>query len=152
MPAVGSRQNLPIAVQAAPANLFLTRQSAPGIGGWTSLRSLLLTSTLLPCRSEAVPENATISTNYNSKSVFPILTDFLVPIDRNPSDNRIVAEYLPTAQYRYIDLISNVSLKTIDFTFFWTDFVGNRYPLYLNRGTGMNIKVLFQRKNILQEK
>ena len=151
-PAVGSRQNLPIAVQTLPVNLYLCKQSAPGIGGWTSLRSLLLTSTLLPCRNEAVPNNTTNASNYNSQAVFPILTDFLVPIDRNVADNRIVGEYLPTAQYRYIDLISNAPLKTIDFTFYWTDFIGNRYPLFLNRGTGMNIKVLFQRKNILHEK
>ena len=160
LPIVGSRQNLPIAIQtlgiviAAPPsqNGYVCQQTAPGIGGWTSLRSLLLTSSLLPCRNEAVPSNSTNFSNYNSQGVFPILTDFLVPIDRNVADNRIVGEYLPTAQYRYIDLISNVALKTIDFTFYWTDFLGNRYPLYLNTNTGMNIKVLFQRKNILHEK
>ena len=152
MPAIGARQDLPIAVQAAPATLYLCRQTSSGVGGWTSLRSLILTSTLLPCRSEAIPENTKQSANYNSQNIFPILTDFLVPVDRSPTDNRIVGEYLPTAQYRYIDLVSNTPLNTIDLAFYWTDFLGNKYPLYLNNGTGMNIKILFQKKNILHKK
>ena len=150
IPAVGSRQGYPISVQTA-ATLYLVKQMAPSTSSWSSLRSIILTSNLLSFRSELVP-NQNNNNTYSANNSFPILTDFLVPVDAKVTDSRIVNQYLPTAQYRYIDLTSNSALNTIDIQVHWTDYNGNIYPLYLFSQGVINVKLLFQKRNSLMYK
>ena len=148
MPAVGSRAGLPNAVQAAPTNLFMYSQLAAGTGAWSSLRSIILTSNLIPYQVETITSNPGSSTNYASSSRFAIISDFLVPMERNVTEFRLVNEYLPTAEYRRVNLVGNGPLNTIDLKMYWTDFQGNIYPLYLQTSAGMSVKILFERKTL----
>jgi len=147
-PAVGSRQGLPISVQPI-VNLYLITDSAPSTGNWTSVRSVILTSTTLPFRPETIPA---IFDPLSSGTLFPILSDFLIPVEDKVTDSRIVNQYLPTAQYRYIDLASTTPLTSIDLQFYWTDFANNIYKLYLLPQTSFNVKILFQKRNSLISK
>lgn len=151
MPAIGSRTNMPQAVQAI-ANLFLYNQLAVGMASWNSIRSIILKSNLMPIRNETVPNKADLQTNYNSSSITPILSDFLVPIDNEVTLDRNKCEYLPTAQYRYLDLTSSSAMYTIDVSIFWSDFLGNVYPVPLIPNTGMSVKILFQKKALFLNK
>lgn len=151
MPAIGSRQGLPLSLQAAPANLYRTTQLSAGTGSFSSLRSILLTSNLLPFKPEGI---STVGPNggnnsYNTSAIFPILSDFLVPTESKVTDFRVVNEYLPTAQYRYINLVGRNALNTIDIKMFWSDFQGNIYPIFLGANASMSVKMLFQKKKTL---
>lgn len=146
-PAVGSRQGLPISVQTT-INLYLINDTAPSTGSWSSVRSLILQSTLLAVKPETLPNNNN-QNNFASNNTLPILSDFLVPIENKVTDFRIVNEYLPTAQYRYLDLISETALTSIDIKFSWSDFTGNIYPLYMLPNTSFSVKLLFQKRNSL---
>jgi len=150
MPAVGSRQGLPLSVQAI-VNLYKCTQLASGTGSLSSLRSIILTSNLLPFRAEGIstvgPNGA--NNSYNTNSTFPILSDFLVPVDQKVTEFRIVNEYLPTPQYRYINLYGRDPITTIDIKMYWTDFQQNIYPIFLANSEAINVKLLFQKKKTL---
>jgi hypothetical protein len=151
MPAIGSRQNLPLVVQGSTAssyylNLYRITDTAPSTANWSSVRSLILSSGGLPFRAETVP-NISGTNNYNSDNDFPILSDFLVPVENAVTNFRVVNEYLPTAQYRYLDLLSDTPLTKIDLIFSWTDFTGTIYPLYLLPQESFSVKLLFERRD-----
>lgn len=148
MPAVGSRQNLPISIQAI-TNLYLYRQLEPGTASWNSIRSIILTSNLIPFRPESIPNKPTSQSNNASSSQSPILSDFLVGVNNEVTLDRVKLEYLPTAQYRYIDLLGDNPFYTIDIQFYWSDFNGNINPIALIPGAGLSVKILFQKRNNL---
>ena len=69
-------------------------------------------------------------------------------VENTPTNQRVVNIYLPTAQYRYIDLTSVSAMNLIDFKFYWSDWLGNIYPIFLNENGAVSIKVLFQKKKL----
>lgn len=147
MPPVGAaRAGLPLSVQTLPVLLYQVQQTSPGLFRWSSIRSLFLTTTLIPIRADYTPTQTTSAQNYNSSSSRPILTDFLFPESDDPSQDHGIVSYLPTAEYRLVDMGATTALNTLDFQFFWTDFRGNIYPLYLKNGESMNVKVLFRKR------
>jgi hypothetical protein len=147
MPAIGSRYNLPQSIQLITP-LFLNSQIAKGTANWSSLRSIILSSSALPIKFESVPTKTTQSANYNSNNVAPILTDFLVPVENDVTNTRIVEQYLPTSQYRYLDLIGIDKLFKVNFSMQWTDYLGRVFPIFIFPGASMNIKLLFQKRKL----
>ena len=152
LPNGGNRQGLPKTIQEFKGDLYQVIQTAPGINSWNSLRSILLTSSSLPFRTEFIPSTPTKASNYISSNIFPILIDHLVPQQDNPATERNIVEFLPTAQFSYIDLVGTFPLNSIDFKFYWTDFQGNIYPLFLSLNGGLSIKILFEKKKTLMSK
>lgn len=147
MPPVGAaRAGLPLSVQTLPVLLYQITQTSPGLYRWSSIRSLFLSTTLIPIRADYTPTAATSADNYNSSSSRPILTDFLFPESDDPSQDHGIISYLPTAEYRLVDMGATTALSTLDFQFYWTDFQGNIYPLYLKNGESMNVKILFRKR------
>ena len=145
LPAVGSRQGLPFNVQTGYTDLYVITDSAPSTAGWSSVRSLILSSGSLPFRVETIP-NLNNTSTYYSDNDFPILSDCLVRVESKVTDFRVVNEYLPTAQFRYLDLLSDTPLVKIDLLFYWTDFTGNIYPLYILPQKSFSVKLLFERR------
>jgi len=142
-PAVGARVGLPLQLQARPVTMYLCKQTDISIGRWNSARSLILVSNLLPIRPDNIPTNTIDPANYSSDGTLQIVSDFLLPLDPDPTTDRGIVEYLPTAQYRWVDIVSKTPLTTLDFTFYWTNFLGQTFPLYLDPYASMNIKVIF---------
>lgn len=147
-PAVGSRQGLPQSVQSAPATLYLMQQEAKWDPNWNQSRALVMTTGLLPIRSEFIPTNVSVNNNSISQATQSIVTDFLLPADTNVLSSRNVIQYLPTAEYRMIDLISDTPFYTIDLQMSWQDYKSNIYPLILNPGSSFSVKILFRKKGI----
>lgn len=144
-PAIGARTNLPVSVQAAPATLYKFQQQATVVGLWNKARTILITSSLLPVRPEFVPTNVTSNNNSVSSGTARIISDFLLPPETNPMIGRTILEYLPTAEYRMIDLNGEAPMYSIDMQMFWTDFLGNVYPLILPSGGTFSAKIMFRR-------
>lgn len=119
-------------------------QNFVSVGGWSSLRKLIITSDMMPIVSEQLPvgvgQNA--SDQYNS---LPILSDFL-PNIVFAGDSSQVAYYFPTTQYRLIDLISDFPLNKISVNIFWQDKRGILYPLTVSVYQSISIKIAFVKK------
>jgi hypothetical protein len=147
-PAIGSRTGLPFSLATAPATLLLVQQEAPQSQNWNDARSLLITSSLLPIRPEYVPTNFTSSNNSVSTATQRIVSDFLIPAEGNLMSSRNVFQYLPTAEYRMIDLYGTAPFSTIDLAMSWTDYEGGLHTLLLDPGSSLSIKILFRRKGV----
>jgi hypothetical protein len=129
-------------------------------------RSLRFISGSVPSKRELVPQ---VNFNLNSNpfapagppSPFPIqysgsnlggdptqaiLTDFDLPLSNSVAELKPFVQYVPTAQYRYLDLQTQGPLNQFDLTIYWVDELGGIHPLYLNPNQSATIKILFQRK------
>lgn len=145
-PAVGSRTNLPFSVTAAPPTLLRVRGEAATQARWDPARAFVLTSGLLPITPEFIPTNITVSNNSVSQSAQKIISDFLVPASPNIIEARDLYQYLPTAEFRMIDLVGSSPLSTIDMQMNWVDFAGRTHPLYLAPFDVFSVKILFRRR------
>lgn len=115
-------------------------------GGFRSIE--VSSSNTLMCQNEYIqdqnPNTGKMDTTGNSFS--SILCDFKVDITNGfEIYNNVV--YNPTAQFRYISFTQAHALRTFNFSVFWKDSYGNRYPLVLRPGTVFQSKWLFEKKN-----
>ena len=126
---------------------------------WTSLRKIVLTSNMIPVRNEylAATDNTSIQNlqgdNFNTNTAginvsYPILTDFVPTIDQSAGISRSIAYYVPTGQYRLIDLQADTPLQKIDVKIYWQDRDGNFYPIPISVFQQASIKLAFFRKTL----
>jgi hypothetical protein len=115
------------------------------------IRSIYFATNLLPIEPllTTPPKVLTDSTLSGSNSGDPgitnILTDFQITVTPQNNYNGEVS-YLPSAEYRWIDLTQGVNLNKLDISAFWKDKLGNSYPIYLPVGCSANIKLLFRNR------
>ena len=117
------------------------------------VQSISFTSTLLPVVVENVGQpsilNGTAPTNVvvgSTANVFPVITDFQVPFS---AANTYVPDisYVPSSEYRLVDLYGESPANQIDVQVFWKDQYGILHPFLLGSGCSGNLKVMFRRKD-----
>lgn len=146
LPPVGQRQTYPVSVASANY-VYYSSQEKPNLGSWNPVRSLVITSDLIPSRPEFVQSNINTNIPYGLTGNFrSILTDFIQDQSSDPAA-RGVTVYLPTAEYRMIDLSLDNPLYSVDFQISWTDFEGNIYPIMLAPGETFGVKLMFRRRS-----
>jgi hypothetical protein len=115
---------------------------------WCPITSIVFTSQTLPIVSNQIStpvlyNNAGIlGTNGNNSLIAQTITDFVA----NEALYKPQLVYVPQAEYRMIELISNRPLNTFDISVFWKDKTGALVPFYLSSGATATIKVLFRKK------
>lgn len=113
-------------------------------GGFRSIE--VSSASSLMCQSEYIqdqnPNNGHIDTTGASFST--ILADFKVDITSGFELYHNVI-YNPTAQFRYISFLQKHALRTFNFSVFWKDSYGNKYPIILHPGTVFQSKWLFEK-------
>lgn len=146
LPPAGQRQTYPVSITSAHY-VYYSSQEKPNLGSWNPVRSLIITSDLLPTRPEFVQSDIKSNVPYvltgNSR---PILTDFIQDQSSDPAA-RGVTVYLPTAEYRMIDLFGDNPIYNIDLQISWTDFEGNIYPIMLAPGETFGVKLMLRRRS-----
>jgi hypothetical protein len=159
-----------IYIQNFDHNLYNSPKYAPVSGGFNAYRSYqefptdyefntlqsIIITTSLPIRNEFVPlstnqSQQVINTSGNISglsyiSSIPVLTDFLVPIDRFGQQNQRVF-YLPTAEFRWTDFIYALPLDRLSFNFYYQIADQSIYQLTLPPGSYCSLKMLLRRKN-----
>ena len=128
------------------------KQEFPSLGLWGDLQSLIFTTMNIPVKAEYLP-NLTTQGQTSSNNTQAILTDF--EPDKSGSTASPIAEnyyqYYPQGPYRFIDLLGNVPLQTMDVQVFWKDKNQQIHPVRLEPGTVFTLKMLFQKKNTYEE-
>jgi hypothetical protein len=84
--------------------------------------------------------------NSGAPGITNILTDFQITVTPTNNYNGEIS-YLPTSEYRWIDLTQGVNLNKLDLSAFWKDKFGNAYPIFLPVNCSANIKLLFRRRD-----
>jgi hypothetical protein len=96
----------------------------------------------MPIRREFVSIHNTTGNPSKDLDSRGILTDLDVAF-QSPSYQRI--SYNPT-DLKWIDVITDSSLKTLDWSIYYLTQTGETYPILLEPGQTCNIKFLFRKK------
>lgn len=138
-------------------NLIKMTQEFSSLFYWNELKSIAITSSNIPTKKEFLPEVAEIteqtlnvfqsqysSSNNNFRRV---IADFEPQITTG-TDSRQIIQYLPTAEYRRIDLKGTVPLTMFDIQVYWVSIYGIFYPItLLPFSNSVSVKILFEKKS-----
>lgn len=131
---------------ALTAPILGLQQEFLSLSNWSPVAEIFFTSYQIPIRNENLPTNPSAAQNQNfSGNVLPVISSFEPTLGSDSEFNRGQSQYLPTAQYRYLTLESDMGLNQIDLQCFWTDRQGNAYPLLIDLGYYMSVKLLFEK-------
>lgn len=143
-----------------PAGFYQIAQERPSYSNFSTFSGLVITSGSIPVSNEitggGVPLQVSQVFNNVSQAQqrLNILTDFEGDMDDifNTNTNASTITYLPTAQYRYIQLNGRgQSLSRLDLQIYWKDKYNNIYRLFLSRGARASVKILFKKKILLDD-
>ena len=82
----------------------------------------------------------------NTSYITPILTDFIVPLEKG-TEYHTKIYYYPTV-YRLVDLKGNQPLKNVDLQVYWKSKIDAKlHPFLLGSQCGASIKILFRHKS-----
>lgn len=115
---------------------------------WTPITSIVFTSNTLPIVANQVSapllffDGKRFQSGGNNSNIAQIITDFVA----NNGIYKPNVVYIPSAQYRLVDLVGNSPLYNIDIEVFYKNRVGEFIPIRLNSGGTATIKILFTRK------
>jgi hypothetical protein len=116
------------------------------------VKSIVFTTSLLPILPEIVSAPQTIggTTNFqndgNNANVQNVLTDFEVELVSG-EETRPTVYYVPSAEYRMVDLQSNQPLTSIQLRVNWRNKFGALIPLLLGTDGNAQMKILFRRRD-----
>lgn len=126
----------------APPTTFIFKEQYPILQEWSDLKDILFVTNRLPINNETL----SLPGGFNTTRI-PILTDF-VPIFTSGKELTQTVYYLPTAQYRLIDMVSTIPLQSFDITIYWRSTYGDIFPIPINIGREVNVKLAFLRKDL----
>jgi hypothetical protein len=89
-----------------------------------------------------------IPVNNNSNTLaIPILTDYSTEgLYKN------FLYYVPTSEYRRLQLYGSTPLTSIDLQVYWRDRLGALNPFLLTSNTTVTVKMLFEKKSLVTNK
>jgi hypothetical protein len=139
-----------VTLPAPQGAVYAMTQDYDTIPNWLPFSSIVFTSGSLPIRYEWISGGNTQqqiegTTGISSENFRRIVTDFESDT-LTGFENRSFIHYVPTAEYRRIDLLGNVPIKTIDIQVWWKDNYDNLYPILIPAHSEVSIKILFERK------
>lgn len=131
---------------AAPDYLRMTQEYTT-IVEWYSVKSIVFTTNSIPVKQQTIttqlPTGSQIILGSNNSSL--VITDF-EPLFDKAGDARSTLQYYPQGPLRYIDLLSQTPLRTLDFKVWWTDETGRMYPIMLESGQACTMLFSFEKK------
>jgi len=114
------------------------------------IQSLVFTTTLLPVLPQLVSIPRVLSNNNGSigqnDNLSNEITDLVVNLT-NGTEYFPNVLYLPTAEYRLIDLQSNSPLYGVQISVAWKDVYGITHDFFLQNGCSCSLKIMFRKKD-----
>jgi hypothetical protein len=135
------------------SNLYYSiPQEMSTIDTWCPINSIVFTTNTLPIIVNQASTVTTIGNQPPSAEVNSqfelIITDF----QTNQQGFRPNVLYVPTSEYRRIDMTGNTPIQIIDISVLWRARTGQLQPFILPRGGSASLKILFEKKSLEQMK
>ncbi|MFM7981392.1 MAG: phage minor capsid protein, partial [Candidatus Fonsibacter sp.] len=133
-------------------DFVMIQQEISSIAFWNPVAPICFASSLLPIKSTqtSLPNDVGINNNFtgsgNNSNLLSTITNFTIAVDGN-NQYRPMVVYIPSAEYRLIDMNSSMNLNRIDIIVYWNDTFGNIHPFELHPGCSANVKLMFRRKD-----
>jgi hypothetical protein len=131
-------------------NTYYTQQSYNASVLLSNIRKVVVTSNSIPVVPENVPaldRTGAEAVTSGATATQPILSDFVPQFDTS-SDVRTTVYYVPSAQYRLVNLQSDTPLNRIQLSFWWQETNGTLHPVLLARNAMVECKIAFLRKSL----
>jgi hypothetical protein len=136
-----------------PYNAFFMEQPYSTGATLCPIQSLVFTTTLVPVLPQLIGVPRSLSDNVGTggasgqnDNISNEITDLVVNLV-NGTEYFPNVLYLPTAEYRLIDLQTNAPLSGIQINVLWKDVYGIQHDFYLQNGCSCSLKVMFRKKN-----
>lgn len=113
---------------------------------WHIARGILLKTDCIPINTEFLPSG--FGTNINEATILNsqgILANFDI-IYTSANVKPLSIQYIITGVYKLIDLTGDSGIDTIDIKIFWYDRYNNLYPLHLDIGDALSLRLVFIKK------
>jgi len=124
---------------------IITTQETIGLSLLSDTHTVVFQSSALPLNNELLPDIG-VSRNV----VRPILTDFLLPtVSPDRSDLQFIGNGL---QVRWIDLVNDLPINTVDIQGYFTNKSETFFPLYIPAYDLFTLKLGFRKKGIYMTK
>jgi hypothetical protein len=129
-------------------------QQTSSVVNWSPVQSIVFTSGTIPVEPQlsGAPTNLNIvnpstqATTYQQQGITKVLTDFCIPFNSGVEATNQQIYYLPTAEYRLIDLLGNNNLNELTIQVEWRDKFGVLHPMTLDAGASANVLILLRKK------
>lgn len=115
------------------------------------IRSIYFATNLLPIEPmltqppKVLSDNSLSGSSSGDPGITNILTDFEIAVTPTNNYNGEIS-YLPSSEYRWVDMTQGLNLNKLDLSAYWKDKYGNSYPIYLPVNCAADIKLLFRSK------
>lgn len=140
------RDGLPFITNVIPNPMLSVSQEAIVMSAWNTIRSIKLITNSIPIKSELQPSSILLLDQGNfSVSESAVISDFLMMGIDNPISDRISIEYLPSGEYRMIDLSGRQELTRINIQAFFTNIDGSVLPVRIPPKGIFSVKLMFRR-------
>lgn len=139
-----------LATPQAQPNAIILKQDYINMVYFAALRRIVVVTNTIPIISENVPTVAANGTQTGDVGYFPIFSDF-VPDFRDTTDIRSISYYVPSGQYRLLDLRGEAPLTRFDLQIFWEDTLGRLLPLFLTINQTASVKVGFFKRELYKD-
>jgi hypothetical protein len=124
-----------------------TCQEFSTISNWCAVASVVFTTNTLPIVSTQQSETMIYD---NGAALNVGVPQNFVQVISDMSTNEMCYKpnliYVPSAEYRMIDMFGDNSISTFDINVFWKDKRGHLVPFTLQSGASASIKILFRLK------
>lgn len=129
-------------------------QQSSSVANWSPAKALVFLSTSLPVEPQmsGAPFNlnsinpTTTSNIYQQQGISTVLTDFVLPFVSGVEATNQPLYYLPTAEFRLIDLLGESAVNQLYITVSWRDKFGVLHPVTLDAGASAQILILLRKK------
>lgn len=130
-------------------------QQSSSVVNWSPVQSIVFVSSTIPIESQFagapanlnVTDGTTQSSIYQQQSVVKVLTDFIIPFNSGTEATNQQVYYIPTGEYRLIDLLGNNNLNQLTIQAFWRDKFGVFHPMTLDAGASADILMMLRKKS-----
>ena len=118
---------------------------------WSPVDSLVFTSTM-PIQPEIASSTNllsgnTVFTGGSSNTIIPSFTDISLPLEGGATDYLGKITYIPSAQYRWLEFVTNQALTGFNFQLLWRNRLTDQLArVFLKPNGSVQMKLMLQRK------
>jgi len=106
---------------------------------WNDAKGLVMTSELVPSRTEQMPTSPNNSSDAPHRSILANF-DFIYNAQNTKP---LVAQYILQSPYKLIDLNTDIPINKFDINIYWVDYSNNFYPLFLFVNESWSMRFVF---------
>jgi len=129
-------------------------QQSSSVVNWSPVSSIVFTSGTIPIEPQmsGAPDNLNTidpisqSSIYEQQGITKVLTDFVIPFTTGVEATNQQIYYIPTSEYRLIDLLGNNNLNELTISVFWRDKYGGMHPMTLDAGASASMLIMLRKK------